>query len=91
MPDFEWDEGKRLLNFGKHGLDFLDADILFSSCRIEGAANTVGGEQRRVTTGMIDDVYVTAVFTMRGAAVRMISLRRARDGEKRKHQQAFSR
>jgi uncharacterized protein len=26
---FEWDERKRLSNLAKHGLDFLDADLIF--------------------------------------------------------------
>jgi uncharacterized DUF497 family protein len=27
--EFEWDEGKRLANMAKHGLDFVDAPVLF--------------------------------------------------------------
>lgn len=87
MLTFEWDEEKRLSNVEKHSLDFLDSNILFSSPQIEGNAKAVDGEIRRTTTGMIEDVYVTAIFTMRGDAVRMISLRRARNGEKRRHQE----
>ena len=29
--DFEWDEEKRLTNIEKHGIDFIDADILFGN------------------------------------------------------------
>ncbi len=87
MFTFEWDEEKRLSNIEKHSLDFLDADLLFSGPRIEGAAKTVEGEERKATTGMIEDVYVTAIFTMRGNTIRIISLRRARNGEKKRHQE----
>ena len=87
MFSFEWDEGKRLSNIEKHGLDFRDSDLLFSGPRIEGNAKAVDGEVRRTTTGMIENVYVTAIFTLREDAVRMISLRRARNGEKRRHQE----
>ncbi len=87
MFTFEWSEEKRLFNIEKHSLDFLDAGILFSGPRIEENAKTVDGEDRRATTGMIEDVYVTAIFTMRGDTVRMISLRRARNGEKRRYQE----
>jgi uncharacterized DUF497 family protein len=87
MFTFEWYEEKRLSNIKKHSLDFLDAGILFSGPRIEGNAKTVDGEDRRATTGMIEDVYVTAIFTMRGDTVRMISLRRARHGEKKRYQE----
>jgi uncharacterized DUF497 family protein len=33
--DFEWDEGKRLANILKHGIDFVDAIEMFGSRIIE--------------------------------------------------------
>jgi uncharacterized DUF497 family protein len=44
---------------------------------------------RWLAVGMIDDVYVTAVFTRRGPVIRIISMRRARNDERKKHQQIF--
>jgi uncharacterized protein len=88
--DFEWDEEKRLANIEKHGIDFVDAVSLFDDPHLVGSARTVGGEERRLATGMIEDSYVTAVFTMRGPIIRIISMRRARDGERQKHQKVFS-
>lgn len=87
--DFEWDERKRLTNIEKHGIDFNDADILFGAPYLEGPANTVDGEQRWLVIGMIDDVYVTLVFTRRGSVIRVISMRRARYGERKKYQEVF--
>jgi uncharacterized DUF497 family protein len=29
--EFEWDEAKRITNIEKHGIDFLDASLLFES------------------------------------------------------------
>jgi hypothetical protein len=29
--DYEWDEKKRLINLGKHGMDFMDADLVFEA------------------------------------------------------------
>jgi uncharacterized DUF497 family protein len=87
--EFEFDENKRLKNIEKHGIDFIDADILFGNPRLEAPAKTVDGEQRGLAVGMIDDVYVTAVFTRRGPVIRIISMRRARDEERERYQQIF--
>lgn len=87
--DFEWDEEKRLHNIAKHGIDFVDASLLFGSPYLVGPGNTVDGEQRWLATGMIDEIYVTAVFTRRGPLIRIISMRRARHGERKKYQEIF--
>ena len=87
--DFEWDEAKRLANIAKHGLDFADADLLFGNPYLEAPARTVPREKRWLAVGTIDDVYVTTIFTRRGDTIRIISMRRARDGERRQHQEVF--
>jgi uncharacterized DUF497 family protein len=87
--DFEWHEPKRLANIRLHHLDFADADLLFGGLHLIAPARTVEGEQRWLATGTLDDVYVTAVFTRRGEVIRLISMRRARDGEREAHQQVF--
>ena len=86
---FEWDEAKRLSNIAKHGIDFLDADLLFERPRLEAAAKVVKGEQRWLTTGIIYDLAVTAVFTRRDDTIRLISLRRADNAERRRYNEAF--
>lgn len=87
---FQWDENKRLKNIERHHLDFLDSDILFDGPLIVGEAKTVNGESRLMATGMLDDVYVTAIYTVRDETIRMISLRRARDGERKRHKDLHS-
>ena len=89
MREFEWDENKRWQNLLKHFLDFIDAPIVFEGNLITGLAKMVNREQREIATGMLDDVYVTVVFVGRGEAIRIISFRRARDGERRKHREVF--
>ena len=83
---FEWDEAKRLSNLEKHGLEFLDVDLLFAGPHIEAEATTVAGEERQAATGPINDVLATVFFTRRGEAIRVISLRRARHEERRRYQ-----
>lgn len=87
---FEWDENKRLSNIEKHYLDFYDTEVLFSAPFMEVETKTVKGESRWLATGMIDDLTVTVVFTRRGEAIRVISLRRARRGESTHYHKLFS-
>jgi uncharacterized DUF497 family protein len=89
--DFEWHEKKRLSNLEKHGLDFLDIGELFSGPCLEAETKEVKGEKRWFVTGIIDDLVVTAVITKRGDVIRVISLRRARRGERTKFDQIFER
>jgi len=84
--NFEWDEPKRLANLEKHGFDFMDADRLFDGPHYVAEARTVEGEPRWLATGMIGRQPATAIYTRRGANIRLISLRSARDGEKRRYQ-----
>ena len=88
---FEWHEAKRLSNIARHGLDFVDADLLFGGPLIVGNAKTVSGEPRKMVTGLIGDAYVTAIYTVRDNSIRMISLRRARDEERGRHQALHAR
>lgn len=83
--EFEFDEAKRLATIEKHGLDFLDADILFGNPHLIGPARIVAGEQRWLVVGTLDDVFVTAIFTWRGSVIRLISMRKARDDERKRY------
>ena len=88
--EFEFDEDKRLKNIEKHDIDFIDtADILFGNPYLEAPAMTVDGEQRWLAIGMIDEDFVTAVFTRRGPVIRIISMRRARNDERKRYQKVF--
>jgi uncharacterized DUF497 family protein len=87
--DFEWNERKRLTNIEKHELDFEDADIVFENPHVVAAARMVAGEERWLATGMIDDVYVTVIYTRRTEVTRIISMRKARKNERRRYEQIF--
>ena len=73
----------------KHGLDFIDAPIVLQTNYIVGNAKMVSGEDREIATGLMNDIYVTVVFTRRLTSIRIISFRRARHGEKQRHQEIF--
>ena len=85
---FEWDEDKRLKNLAKHKLDFVGARSLFDGRRTVSVESNYPFEARLVTTAMIDGKLYTVVWTWRDEVRRIISLRRARDGEERAYHQA---
>ena len=85
---FEWDETKRQANLGKHKLDFVDARLLFDGRPTITARSDHPIEARFVTTAMIDGRFYTVVWTWRDDTHRIISFRRARDGETRAYHQA---
>jgi uncharacterized DUF497 family protein len=47
-------------------------------------------EERFITIGMVNGLMFALVWTRRGDAVRLITARRARDGEKDKYRTLFS-
>lgn len=87
--EFEWDEGKRLLNLAKHGLDFRDAENLFDGRPHLTVASVTDSEHRFLTTGILDERFVTLVWTERMEKIRFISLRRARNEERREYCKLF--
>ena len=89
-PDFqlEWDEDKRESNIDKHGIDFLDAILVFQSFYISWLSPGYG-EERWVAVGAVDDKMVAVIFTIRGPAMRVISMRRARRNERMRYHESY--
>jgi uncharacterized protein len=90
FDSLEWDETKRLNNIAKHALDFRDAIYVFRSPYLRAVAKTVDGEARSLAVGMLDDIHVAVVYTLRGSSVRVISMRKARHHERRHYDEVFS-
>jgi len=81
MPEFEFDPRKSETNKARHGIDFVQAQTLWAdSRRMEIAARTEG-EPRALVIGQIHGQPWAAVITYRGARIRLISVRRAREKE----------
>lgn len=87
--EFEWDWAKRAANIAKHGFDFRDAETIFAGRTVVVGTRTVGGEVRERTVGVLDGIHVTIIVTRRGGAIRVISIRRAREDERRAHRSIF--
>ena len=78
---FEYDPAKSASNKAKHGVDFEEAQALWNDRqRLEAPART-DDEPRFVVIGKIDGKHWAAIWTPRGDAIRIISVRRARKEE----------
>ena len=81
MITFEFDEKKSLSNLEKHGIDFVEAQLLWDDMDLlEIPAKTVD-EPRFLVIGIISDTHWSGVITYRGNAVRIISVRHSRKEE----------
>lgn len=78
---FEFDWRKSAGNLAKHGIDFIDAQLLWDDPdRLEIPATTED-EPRWLVVGRIADEHWSAVITYRREAIRIISVRRSRAEE----------
>jgi uncharacterized DUF497 family protein len=79
--DFEFDLQKSRLNKSKHGVDFREAQHLWKDpLRLVIPARTTD-EPRYLLIGKISERHWSAVFTHRGEAIRLTSVRRSRKEE----------
>lgn len=83
IPVFEFDPDKSVANAAKHGIDFDEAKAIWTDDhRYEvPIRRTEFDEERWSVVGRVGDRVSTAIVTYRGAATRIISVRRARDNE----------
>jgi uncharacterized DUF497 family protein len=85
--DFEWDEAKRHSNLEKHGIDFRDARAVFDGRPYVTIASARGSEHRSLTLAMLAARLIAVAWTWRSESIRIISVRSARDAEKRQYRQ----
>ncbi len=81
--DFEWDKHKNRSNIAKHGIDFSDAhDIFKYPMLIKEDIRSEYGEQRWISIGLLKDIVVVLIFTIRREKIRIISIRKANQKER---------
>ena len=77
-----FDPAKRAKTLTERGLDFARADEVFAGVSITLSDERKDyGEPRRVSVGLLDDRVVVVVWTPRGGARRIISMRKANERE----------
>ena len=86
--EFEWDAAKRETNWYIHEVDFEDVKEIFR-CPHVVAPSFGYAENRWTAVGLLDDVEITVVFTMREERCRVISARRARHYERNAYHEAI--
>lgn len=89
--EFEWDEGKRLTNLHKHGIDFVDVFTVFDGDTVTVKDERYSyGEHRFVTFGLLQGRVVAIVHTERNDLTRIISARKATRYEQRTYFEQLS-
>ncbi len=85
---YEWDEGKNRKNFTKHGLNFEDAELVFSGPCVTFEDNRFDyGEARLVTLGLLAGRLVVIAHSPREEATRIISMRKGNRREQTIYQE----
>jgi uncharacterized DUF497 family protein len=75
---FTWDDAKRTSNLNAHGLDFADAQEVFSGPTFTFEDSRFSyAEERFVTLGMLRGFVVSIVHTETPRIIRIISFRKA--------------
>ena len=77
---FEFDAQKSASNKAKHGIDFVEAQALWQSKRIELDAKTAA-DKRYLVIGTIRKQHWSAIITYRGMTIRIISVRKSKPEE----------
>ena len=81
MIEFEFDEAKSDSNRKKHGIDFLEAQVIWEDPDVLEIPARTKDEPRYLVIGRKDNKYWSAIVTYRGENIRIISVRRSRPEE----------
>ena len=78
MFSFEFDKRKSQSNLEKHGIDFVQAQLLWLDPDLLEIPAKTADEPRFLMIGRIGDKHWSAVVTHRSENIRIISVRRSR-------------
>ena len=85
---YEWDKKKSEKNLSRRGLNFADAEIVFSNPHLTFEDTRIDyGEPRFITFGLIEERMIVIAHTPRGKKTRIISMRKANNREKKIYQE----
>ena len=76
--DFEFDPAKSSANKTRHGIDFDEAQALWDDRNLLEAPARTGDVPRFIVVGTIRGRHRSAMCTLRGERIRIITVRRAR-------------
>jgi uncharacterized protein len=78
MFEFEFDPEKSARNKEKHGIDFLEAQLLWDDPDLMEIPAKTDDEVRFLVIGMIGPKHWSGIVTYRNGDIRIISVRRSR-------------
>jgi uncharacterized DUF497 family protein len=81
IMDFEYDPVKSTTNKEKHGIDFEEAQELWSDPEGKGFPARSDDEVRYAIMAKYKEKLWMGFYTMRSGVIRLISVRRAKKGE----------
>jgi uncharacterized DUF497 family protein len=84
---FEYDANKSESNKIKHGIDFEKEQVIWEDPDRLLVPARIQGEPRFLLIGKIKEKHWSAIFTMRGESIRIISVRRSRKKEVDKYEE----
>ena len=87
--EFEWDEEKRQKILAERSLDFADAFQFFDGRPVIHQPTPRDDEDRWKSIALFDGKFFTVVWRRRGAAIRVISMRRSHEQEERKYRATY--
>ena len=86
---FEWDKGNTEKSYKKHGIRPREAEELFLDehvLLIEDARHSQK-EKRFIAIGKIEQKLLFSIFTLRNSMIRIISVRKANNKERRRYEE----
>jgi uncharacterized DUF497 family protein len=87
-PTLEWDPKKELTNLKKHGVSFIEAVTVLEDELALTVEDNHPGERRFISIGLGETGRVlVVVYTYRGAAIRIISARKAIPVERKAYEE----
>lgn len=81
MKFYEFDELKSEANLAKHGIDFIDTQLLWKDPDLLEIPAKTMDEPRFLVIGKINGKHWSAIITYRDEVIRIISVRRSRTEE----------
>lgn len=81
VHQFEYDSQKSVAIEHKHGINFIDAQLLWEDSELIEVKSRNTEEPRFLVIGKINSKYWTAITTSRDDKIRLISVRRSRVSE----------
>jgi len=87
--EFVWDETKRVEIYKKHGVDLLEAALIFENDVLEKEDTRRDyGEKRMIALGMADGEVYIVVYTMRDSVYRLITAWKGGQNDREKYEKS---